>query len=61
MSKKVSSVILPSVLEGEDIAPCLQTELEEEEFCVKEAAVFNNAMMLVQDKYWKDAQLSKEA
>ena len=31
MSKKLSSVILSSVLEGDDVAPCLQKELETEE------------------------------
>ena len=54
-SKKLSSVILPSVLEGDDVAPCLQKELETEECCLKEAKVFDNAMTLVRDKYWKDA------
>ena len=55
MSKKLSSVILSSVLEEDDVAPCLQKELETEERRLKEAKVFDNAMTLVRDKYWKDA------
>ena len=55
MSKKLSSVILPSVLEGDNVAPCLRKELETEERRLKEAKVFDNAMTLVRDKYWKDA------
>lgn len=55
MSKKLSSVILPSTLEGEDKAPYQQMELEEGERRTKEGAVFDNAMMLVKDKYWKGA------
>ena len=43
------------MLEGEDNAPCLQKELEEEERRSKEAAVFDNAMTLVKDQYWKGA------
>ena len=54
MSKKLSSVILLSVL-GDDVAPCLQKELETEERRLKDAKVFDNAMALVRDKYWKDA------
>jgi hypothetical protein len=55
MSKKLLSVILPSTLDGEDKAPYLQMELEEEECHAKGGAVFDNAMMLVKDKYWKGA------
>ena len=55
MSKKLSNVILPSVLEGDDVAPCLHKEVETEERGLKEAKVFDNALTLVRDKYWKDA------
>jgi hypothetical protein len=58
MSKKLSSVILPSVLEGEEDPPYLQSKLDEAELRTKEAAVFDNAMMLVRDVYWKDAMFN---
>ena len=57
MSKKLSSVILPSILEGEDNPPYLQPELQQDELKLKEDVVFDNAMMLIRDKYWKDASL----
>ena len=59
MSKKLSSVILPSVLEGEDNPPYLQSDLSKDELKLKEAAVFDNAMMLIKDVYWKNAMFNE--
>jgi hypothetical protein len=55
MSKKLSSVILPSILEGENSPPYLQKGLQPDEVRLKEAAVFDRAMMLIRDQYWKEA------
>ena len=53
LSKALSGVILPSVLEGENEIPCKQplapSVLEE-----KEKSVFDQAMQLVVSEYWKD-------
>ena len=59
MSKKLSSVILPSVLKGEDSPPYLQSDLSKDELKLKEAAVFDNAMMLIKDVYWKNAMFNE--
>ena len=55
MSKLLTSVLLPSVLEGEERVPYKQTDIPVEERRLKEALVFDNAMSLVRDRYWKDA------
>ena len=61
MSRKLSSVILPSVLEGEDSPPYLQSDLSKDELKLKlkEAAIFDNAMMLIKDVYWKNAMFNE--
>ena len=59
MSKKLSSVILSSVLEGEDSPLYLQSDLSTDEFKLKEAAVFDKAMMLIKDVYWKNAMFNE--
>ena len=59
MSKKLSSVILPSVLEEEDSPPYLQNNLSKDELKLKEAAVFDNAMTLIKDVYWKNAMFNE--
>ena len=55
MSKLLTSVLLPSVLEGEERVPYKQTDTPVEERRLKEALVFDNAMSLVRDRYWKNA------
>ena len=44
MSKALSEVIFPSILEGESTAPAKQGKLSEEEQATKERVVFNDAM-----------------
>ena len=51
LSKSLSSVILPSILEGDSEEPNKQA-LEIEERREKESQVFDNAMNLVTGKYW---------
>ena len=51
LSKSLSSVILPSILEGDSEEPNKQA-LEIEERREKESRVFDNAMNLVTGKYW---------
>ena len=41
MSRKLSSVVLPSVLEGDDLPPYKQTDLSKQEIVEKEAEVCN--------------------
>ena len=55
MSKKLNSVVLPSVLEGESEPPCKQTGLTPDERRGKEALVFDKAMDLVTSTYWAGA------
>lgn len=55
MSKKLTSVILPSVLEDEEEPPCRQSDISDEERKMKEAVVFDKAMDLVKNRYWKGA------
>ena len=50
-SKSLSSVILPSILEGDSEEPNKQA-LEIEKRREKESQVFDNAMNLVTGKYW---------
>ena len=50
LSKSLSSVILPSILEGDSEEPNKQS-LEIEERREKESQVFDNAMNLVTGKY----------
>ena len=59
MSKKLSSVILSSVLEGEDSPLYLQSDLSKDELKLKEAAVFDKALMLIKDVYWKNAMFNE--
>ena len=54
MSKKLTSVILPSILEGDDCEPHKQT-IPVSDISTKEAEVFDNAMRMIVDEYWKDA------
>ena len=54
MSKKLSSVILPSVLEGDEDVP-YKLGLDDDEVKRKEGEVFDNAMNMIKDVYWKDA------
>ena len=58
MSKKLNSVILPFVLEGDSEPPCKQSNLSESEMRSKEAKVFDNAMELVTRKYWDGAMFN---
>ena len=51
LSKHLSSVILPSVLEEDEVEPNKQN-LEAKERSEKEAKLFDNAMSLVCQKYW---------
>ena len=59
MSKKLNSVLLPSKLEGEDQPPCKQSQLTAEEKEEKEAKVFDNAMDLVTNEYWRGAMINE--
>ena len=54
MSKKLTSVILPSVLEGDEAEP-YKLGIPHDEVTAKEAKVFDNAMKLVTEKYWANA------
>ena len=58
MSKKLNSIILPSVLEGDSEPPCKQSNLSESEMKSKEAKVLDNAMELVTRKYWDGAMFN---
>ena len=58
MSKKLTSVILPSVLEGEEEPPCRQSDISDEERRMKEAVVFDKAMDLVKSRYWGGAKFN---
>lgn len=58
MSKKLASVILPSVLEGDLTSPAQNGSLTDEERKHKEAVLFDQAMGLIKNVYWKDAQFN---
>lgn len=58
MSKKLASVILPSVLEGDLTSPIQNNDLTDEERRQKEASLFDQSMALIKDVYWKDAQFN---
>lgn len=57
MSKKLASVILPSVLKNEDVPPYQQNNLMADERKEKEAQI-SNTMTLIQNKYWKDVEFN---
>ena len=54
MSKKLTSVILPCILEGDECELHKQT-ISVSDISIKEAEVFDNAMRMIVDEYWKDA------
>ena len=58
MSKKLAYIILPSVLENQDVPPCQQNNLTVGKRKQKEAQIFSNAMTLIQSKYWKDVEFN---
>ena len=58
MIKKLASVILPSVLENEDVPQCQQNNLTADERKQKETQIFSNEMTLIQNKYWKDVEFN---
>ena len=58
MSKKLASVILPSVLENQDVPPRQQNNLTVGKRKQKEAQIFSTAMTLIQSKYWKDVEFN---
>ena len=57
LSKSLSSVILPSILEEDSEEPNKQN-LEEEQRRQKEAQIFDNAMNMVTDKYWSGKEFN---
>ena len=57
MSKHLCSVILPSILEGDEKEPYKQTVIPETERKDKEG-LFDNAMSLIQNQYWSGVQFN---
>ena len=57
MSKKLTSVILPSVLPGDEAEP-YKLDISHDEIQQKEAELFDNAMKLITDKYWSEAEFN---
>ena len=58
MSKQLRSVILPSVLENEDVSPCWQNNLTADKRQQKEAQIFLIAMIVTKNKYLKDIEFN---
>ena len=58
MSRHLCSVILPSILEGDEKEPYKQTDIPETERKEKEGIMFDNAMSLIENQYWSGVQFN---
>ena len=61
VSRSLCSVILPSILDGDDKAPCKMTGIDAEERRQKEAILFDNAMDVVVSNYWNNLTFNGNA
>ena len=60
-SRRLCSVIVPSILEGDDKPICKMADIDTEERRQKEAILFNTAMNVVVSNYWNDFTFSGNA